>query len=188
MSKTFWHSPLFAWQKSRLSFAKSRWVRLGLLLLKEKPLILHSLSTWEMRLCSHSVRNKKRNVERGSSSPMPLEGLIKPFGSPIDKNGVSNRFDTHHHEIYPPLIKAQFAHHYLQKKPIPPYQTLYSCQTWEPWTLSSLSCVCSCYVKSERCPGQELSREPFVSKLLKSPTPWSLEKARHSFRHWQYFL
>ena len=70
-------------QNRRLSSAKNKWVSLGPCLHNLNPVISPLLAAFFIRPCRPSVHKRNKNGERGSHCLRPLEGWIKPFGSPF---------------------------------------------------------------------------------------------------------
>ena len=82
-SITLLHSVELALQNRRLSSAKNKWVSLGPCLHKLNPVISPLLAALFIRPRRPSVHKRNRNGERQSPCLRPLEGWIKPFGSPF---------------------------------------------------------------------------------------------------------
>lgn len=77
------HSPTAAWQNKMLSSAKRRWEMLTPCWLDWIPFSTLCSSAFLNRIDKFSTHKRKMYGDRGSPCLIPLEGVMKPFGSPL---------------------------------------------------------------------------------------------------------
>ena len=85
ISNTFPHSSIVGLQKSRLSFARSKWVSLGPLLQRENPCISPLHSAFLINSFNPSVQSKNRKGDNRPPYLIPRVSWIMPHGSPFTR-------------------------------------------------------------------------------------------------------